>query len=174
MYWVAVEANGQSPRRLRIAFSPPTSAIDIGASIAIDGVCLTVVAKAKDSLSFEAATETLERTTLGQLAEGAQVNLERALRLGDHLGGHLVAGHVDDIGCISSREQRQSALYLGIKAPNNVAVLTAARGSITVSGVSLTVTEVQEDVFYVAGSPYLSATTLGCRRWVTKSTSKPI
>ena len=157
------EASGDSPRRLTIESELPAREIQRGDSVAIDGVCLTVVAhEGHRCLCFEAATETLARTTLGSLAVGRRVNLERALRLGDRLGGHVVSGHVDGIGFLRQREQRGSALYLGFEAPPEVARLTAARGSITIAGVSLTVTDARGDLFFVGIIPHtLDHTTLG-------------
>src|SRR5690349_9094281 len=105
------QARGDSPRRITIESSIPANEVGIGDSVAIDGCCLTVVQIQDDALSFEAATETLQRTTLGSLQTGARVNLERALRVGDRLGGHLVAGHVDAVGTVSTREKRGSAVY---------------------------------------------------------------
>ena len=147
-------AEGSSPRRLTVASQLPTAEIAIGDSVAIDGCCLTVVEKTADTLTFEAATETLRVTTLGNLRSGDKVHLERALRVGDRLGGHIVAGHVDGIGILKSREQKDSALYLGIDAPPEVARLTADRGSITIAGVSLTVTGVEGDRFFVGLIPH--------------------
>lgn len=156
-----VAATGDSPRRLTIASSIPPDAVQLGDSVAIDGCCLTVVARGATGLTFEAATETLARTTLGQLGVGTQVNLERALRVGDRLGGHLVAGHVDGLGIVMVREQRGSALYLGVEAPADVARLCAPRGSITIAGVSLTVTDVQQRTVFVGLIPHtLAVTTL--------------
>ena len=155
-------AVGTSPRRLTIASAIPPHEVAIGDSVAIDGCCLTAVEVAESGIAFEAATETLSRTTLMGLQPGHRVNLERALRLGDRLGGHLVSGHVDGIGAVRVREYRGSALYLGIEAPDEVARLTAARGSTTIAGVSLTVTDVQDRTFYVALIPHTGqATTLG-------------
>lgn len=155
------QATGDSPRRLTIASALPSAEIAIGDSVAIDGCCLTVVEAAHDALTFEAATETLRRTTLGALRSGDTVNLERALRLGDRLGGHLVSGHVDGLGALRTREHVASALYLGIEAPDDVAPLIASQGSITVAGVSLTVTRVEGRLFEVALIPHtLAVTTL--------------
>jgi riboflavin synthase len=157
-----VAATGSTPRRLTIQSPLPHGEVRLGDSVAVDGCCLTVVAADATGLAFEAATETLARTTLGGLAVGARVNLERALRLGDRLGGHLVAGHVDGVGTVRERAQRGSALYVGIEAPREVGRLTAPRGSITVAGVSLTVTEVRDMTFWVGLIPHtLGATTLG-------------
>lgn len=152
---------GRTPVRLTIASSIPTAEVALGDSVAIDGCCLTVVAKDGETLSFEAATETLERTTLGRLRIGDRVNLERALKLNDRLGGHLVLGHVDGLGTIRMREPRGSAVYFGVEAPREVLRLTAPRGSIAVAGVSLTVTAVDPKQLYVAVIPHtLGATTM--------------
>ena len=157
-----VEVQGSSPRRLVIRSELPTSEVALGDSVAINGCCLTVVSKGSDTLAFEAATETLSVTTLGGLTAGRRVHLERALRVGDRLDGHLVAGHVDGIGVLRAREQRGSALYLGVEAPESVSRLTVDRGSITLDGVSLTVTEVRERVIWVGLIPHtLSWTALG-------------
>lgn len=156
------QRSGDTLRRLTVASALPPADIRVGDSIAIDGCCLTVVEKGLQGLTFEAATETLQRTTLGALQVGDNVNLERSLRLGDRLDGHLVAGHVDGVGTVRQREQKGSALYLGIEAPLEVSRLTAARGSITVAGVSLTVTGVEGHVFFIGLIPHtVQVTTLG-------------
>ncbi len=155
-------ASGASPRRLTIASRLPAGEIDIGDSIAIDGCCLTVVEKGREGLVFEAATETLQRTTLGELAVGSRVNLERALLPQDRLGGHIVLGHVDGVGVVRRRKQDGSALYLGIEAPAEIRRLIASQGSVTVAGVSLTVTSVEDPLFFVGLIPHtLGVTTLG-------------
>jgi riboflavin synthase len=159
---VVRRATGDSPRRLTLHSGIPQGEVALGDSIAIDGCCLTVVEKGEDGLSFEAATETLRRTTLGSLRPGAKVNLERALRLGDRLGGHLVSGHVDGLGTLTSREQIESALYLGVEAPADIAPLIASQGSVAVAGVSLTVTRVERRTFWIGLIPHtLAVTTLG-------------
>lgn len=155
------QAEGAAPLRLTVRAALPLTEIVLGESIAIDGCCLTVVQASADGLVFEAATETLQRTTLGKLRPGARVNLERALRFGDRLGGHLVAGHVDGVGTVHALEQIDSALYMSIAAPQDLAPLLAPRGSVTVAGVSLTVTAVRGAVFTVALIPHtLAVTTL--------------
>ncbi len=155
-------AVGRAPCRLTIQSNLPSEPISIGDSVAIDGCCLTVVHKAFDTLTFEAATETLARTTIGQLAAGSAVHLEQALRVGDRLGGHMVAGHVDGVGTVVRRDMRDQALYLGVRAPADVARLVAPRGSITVAGVSLTVTAIDDAVFEVCLIPHtLEVTHLG-------------
>jgi riboflavin synthase len=154
-------ATGDSPRRLTIASELPQVDVRIGDSIAIDGCCLTVVEKAGVELSFEAATETLSRTTLSHLHAGDRVNLERSLLAGGRLDGHLVMGHVDGIGVVRIREQRESALYLSVTAPSDILPLVAPRGSIAVAGVSLTVADVADGMVTVALIPHtLAKTTL--------------
>lgn len=113
----------------------------VGDSIAVDGVCLTIVAH--DGLSFtaEAMGTTLERTTLGALEAGSRVNLERALTLGEPLGGHMVQGHVDGVGTIAAVERRPDAVLVDVVVPDDVAGVTVLRGSIALAGVSLTVAD---------------------------------
>lgn len=157
-----VAVRGTSPVRLVIQSELPTAEVRLGDSVALNGCCLTVVAKGSDTLEFEAATETLKVTTLGDFRAGRRVHMERALRVGDRLDGHLVAGHVDATGTLKSREQRGSALYLGVQVPEAVSRLTVDRGSITLDGVSLTVTEVKNRVISVGLIPHtLAATALG-------------
>jgi riboflavin synthase len=146
--------SGDNPRRLTISASYDTAEVDIGASIAIDGCCLTVIEKHGNELTYEAATETLKLTTLGGLEKGAKVNLERSMRVGDRLGGHIVLGHVDGVGTVRSREQNGGSWYLGIEAPADLAPLIATRGSVVVSGVSLTVTDVKDRTFYIGLIPH--------------------
>ncbi|OGQ90988.1 MAG: riboflavin synthase subunit alpha [Deltaproteobacteria bacterium RIFOXYA12_FULL_58_15] len=156
------QAAGESPRRITVASSIPNEDVAIGDSVAIDGVCQTVVHRDSTGLTFEAATETLRRTTLGSLRVGDKVHLERALRLDGRLDGHLVMGHVDGVGKVTRLEQRQSALYVSVDAPKEVARLTVARGSIAMAGVSLTVTDVSGNVVTVALIPHtLIATRFG-------------
>jgi riboflavin synthase len=156
---------GASLRRLTIESSLSNEEVVVGDSIAIDGCCLTVVEVSHRGLEFEAATETLARTTLGQIAVGARVNLERALSAGGRLDGHIVTGHVDCVGIVQLREQRGSALYFGVEVEPEVGRLVAARGSIALAGVSLTVTEVRGGVFHVGLIPHtLAATSLEALR----------
>ncbi len=154
-------AAGDSPLRLQIECDIPPSEVELGDSIAIDGCCLTVIEIGEKSFWFEAATETLKRTTIGNLKVGTPVNLERALRMGDRLGGHLVSGHIDGIGTVRIVEQRGSALYIGVELPDEVARITVPQGSITYAGVSLTVTDVEGSVAFVGLIPHtLEVTTL--------------
>ena len=134
----------------------------LGASVAIDGVCLTVVEAGGGTASFDAAFETLRATTLGSKAKGNQVNLEPALRMGDALGGHLVSGHVDGVGSLRTLEERGEAWEVWFDAPDELHRYIAPKGSITVQGVSLTVNDVDGSGFMVGIIPHtLSVTTLG-------------
>jgi riboflavin synthase len=134
----------------------------IGDSIAINGCCLTVVAKDGNCLSFEAGPETLKRTTLGRLASGSRVNLEPSLRIGDRLGGHFVSGHVEGLGTLAAREDEQDWSTLTFRFPPELARYLVSKGSIAVDGVSLTLVDVDADRFSVALIPHtLAVTTLG-------------
>ena len=134
----------------------------LGASVAIDGVCLTVVDSGNGKASFEAAFETLRATTLGSKAVGDKVNLEPALRIGDPLGGHLVSGHVDGVGQLRTLVHRGDAWEVWFDAPDALHRYIAPKGSITVQGVSLTVNDVDGDGFMVGIIPHtLAVTTLG-------------
>ena len=132
----------------RIVLEAASIAADVavGDSVALNGCCLTVVpnepAQPGTNLSFDAAAETLKVTTLGRLRLGQRVNLERAVRLGDRLGGHLVLGHVDGIGDVRAWRSVGTSRYLTVALPPELARFVAQRGSITIDGVSLTVTEV--------------------------------
>ncbi len=134
----------------------------IGASIACGGCCLTAVAIDDDVFTVEVSAETLSLTTIGNWRAGSLVNLERSLRLGDELGGHLVSGHVDGIGALRGIEREQGSLRLGFTIPSGLAPLIARKGSIAVDGVSLTVNGVSADSFDVNIIPHTaSVTTLG-------------
>jgi len=149
-------------RRILIETELPVEALPLGASIAVDGVCLTVVERDKGRFAADLGPETLARTTLGDLAVGGQVHLERALKLGDALGGHLVSGHVDGVGRVVARREREGALDLDIAAPAAIAPLLIPKGSITVDGVSLTVNTIDGNRFGVTLIPHtLSVTGLG-------------
>lgn len=139
--------------------------LELGASVAINGVCLTVTAASSGGASFEAAFETLRKTTLGELSVGDTVNLEPALRMGDALGGHLVSGHVDGVGALRSVQERGDAWEVWIDTPDDLARYIAPKGSVTIDGVSLTVNDVDMRGFMIGIIPHtLSVTTLGQRR----------
>ncbi|MEX0824770.1 MAG: riboflavin synthase [Pirellulaceae bacterium] len=158
-----VEVIEQPPgRRLRIDCGFVAEEGAIGDSICINGCCLTVVAIDQRVLDFEAGAETLSRTNLGHVSTGSSVNLERALRAGDRLGGHYVTGHVDALGTLERREEDPPWSKLWFKVPVEQSRQMASKGSVAVDGVSLTLVDVVEDGFSVALIPHtLSATTLG-------------
>jgi riboflavin synthase len=134
----------------------------VGDSIALDGVCLTVVSGDDRTLAFEVVPETLGRSTLGAIEAGELVNVEPALRLGDDLGGHMVQGHVDGVGHVRSSEPEGDGRRVWIEAPPAVLRTSVEKGSITVAGVSLTIAELSDDAFAVALVPHtLATTTLG-------------
>ena len=141
--------------RLRIAVgSLPFADVALGESIAVNGVCLTVVAFSANHFEADASNETLSLTTLGRLAPGALVNLERAMRPTDRLGGHLVSGHVDGVGEVISREDNARAVQFKIRAPRELAKYIALKGSITVDGTSLTVNGVNGAEFELTIVPH--------------------
>jgi riboflavin synthase len=134
----------------------------LGESIAIDGACLTVVERTADSFRVQAGPETLRRTTLGALRPGARVHLERALRLSDRLGGHLVLGHVDGVCTVTAVYKDAAAVVLDVSLPEALAPFFIEKGSVTVDGVSLTVNRLGAQDFSVALIPETQArTTLG-------------
>ena len=136
----------------------------LGESIAVSGACLTVVERTGESFRVDAAPETLRRTTLGELRTGSRVNLERALRLSDRLGGHLVLGHVDGVLPLLSKAHEGGSLVLEIGLTPELAPLFIEKGSVTLDGVSLTVNAVADDRFSVQLIPETQArTTLGER-----------
>ncbi len=126
----------------------------IGASIACSGCCLTAVALGPDWFAVDASAETLQHTVLGQWQPGSRVNLERALRVGDELGGHLVSGHVDGVGTVLSRTPENGSTRFEIKVPGGLARYIAQKGSVAVNGISLTVNAVDGDVFGVNIIPH--------------------
>ncbi|MEX2446388.1 MAG: riboflavin synthase [Dehalococcoidia bacterium] len=148
--------------RFEIATGYDTASMDLGASICCGGACLTVVEAGDGWFAVTVSAETMSKTTLGDWREGARINLERALRLGDELGGHLVSGHVDGVGRIASVEPEGDSLRLVVEAPPEVGRFVAPKGSICVDGVSLTVNEVDGARFGVNIIPHTAdATTLG-------------
>jgi riboflavin synthase len=149
-------------RRFEIATAFDLATVDIGASISHAGCCLTVVEKGADWFAVEVSGETLSLTTLGAWTKGRQINLERAARVGDELGGHIVSGHVDGVGEVISVEGEGGSHRVRIRVPRPLHRFVAPKGSITVEGVSLTVNEVEDDVFGVNLIPHTwDVTTLG-------------
>ena len=130
--------------RLRIATAYDLDTVDLGASISCSGVCLTVVDKGEDWFEVDVSGETVSKTAGDHWREGAKLNLERALRLGDELGGHIVTGHVDAVAQIVGTCPEGDSTRIGISVPKELAPMIAAKGSVTLDGVSLTVNEVRE------------------------------
>lgn len=163
---VAVEPRAEGLRRLKVACSHPVESIAIGASISHSGVCLTVVETGKfgnrTAFSVDAAAETLRLTTAGSWKEGTRLNLERAMKVGDELGGHIVAGHVDGVAELVSRQDLPDMARLTLRAPKDLMRFVATKGSVALDGVSLTVNEVTDGTFSVLIIPHtLATTTLG-------------
>lgn len=137
----------------------------VGDSIALNGCCLTIVAIDGDRLAFQAGAETLSRTNLGELRPGDAVNVERSLKLGDQIGGHLVSGHIDAVGVVDKRLDDAEWCTMWFHMPPGLSRQLASKGSIAVDGVSLTLVDVEEHRFSVALIPHtLSVTTLGRRK----------
>lgn len=148
------QVSGAATKTIVIKTAYDTSTLELGESIAVDGVCLTVTKFGNDSFSVDAGAETLNRTVIGKRRVGDKVHLERALRLGDRLGGHIVTGHVDAVGRVSRRENLDKSILFEVEAPSDVAELLVEKGSITIDGVSLTVNSVYTSRFTVAIVPY--------------------
>ena len=148
--------------RFEVETSFDLSTIDMGASISHAGCCLTIVEKGEGWFAVEISGETISLTTLGAWKEGDPINLERAARVGDELGGHIVSGHVDGVGEVVSIESEGGSHRVKIRVPRPLHRFIAPKGSITVDGVSLTVNEVEDDVFGVNLIPHTwDVTTLG-------------
>jgi riboflavin synthase len=163
---VAVRERAEGLRRLKIACSYPRASILEGASIACAGVCLTVVeigeAGGRTWFAADAAAETLRLTTVGRWRVGTRINLERPLRLGDELGGHMVAGHVDGVAGVTVHEPMTEMARFELRSPPALARFIAPKGSVALDGVSLTVNEVAGDTFSVLIIPHtLKVTTFG-------------
>ena len=152
------------PPGCRLIVSEPKIAADtkVADSISVNGCCLTVVEREGDTFAFEAGPETLARTNLGVLKPGSRVNLERALAVGDRLGGHFVSGHIDGTGTLIERDDAGQWSTFWFSLPRELAVQMASKGSIAIDGVSLTIVASEPDRFSIALIPYtLSVTTLG-------------
>ena len=163
---LSIEDRAEGLRQLVIGSNYDSASIDIGASIACSGVCLTAVATAKtgnrDTFTVDAAAETLALTTVGRWQKGRRINLERSLRMGDELGGHLVSGHVDGLAAVVSREDLTDMARFTLRVPQPLKRFIAQKGSVALDGVSLTVNEVSDDTFSVLIIPHtLGVTTFG-------------
>ncbi len=164
---LSVEPRGEL-RRLRIGCTYDLTTIAMGASIACSGVCMTVVGTGSDGVrdwyEVDAAAETLAKTTVGLWTAGRRINLERSLKIGDELGGHIVTGHVDGVARIVSRRDFDGMAHFEIQAPHDLAKFIAAKGSAALDGTSLTVNEVDGDKFTILLIPHtLAVTTWGDR-----------
>lgn len=151
--------------QFEIATSYDTASIAAGASIACSGPCLTVIDKGEGWFAVEASAETLSRTTLGAWRQGVAVNLERSLKLGDELGGHLVFGHVDGTVTLARQTASGDSVVFDFEAPASLSAYLAPKGSVTLDGVSLTVNAVEADAFSVNIIPHtLRNTTFGAAK----------
>jgi riboflavin synthase len=158
----SVEERGDWRLTVHVPFDP--ASVAVGASVACSGVCLTVVERAGDALGFDVSAETLSKTALGGWRAGTPVNLERSLRLGDELGGHLVYGHVDGLARLVERRPEGASTRFVFEAPEALAGYLAPKGSVALDGISLTVNEVEGRRFGVNVIPHtLEVTTLGGR-----------
>jgi riboflavin synthase len=141
-------------KRLRIATRYDAKTIDLGASIMVNGICFTVVGKDEDWFEVEVGPETLKVTTAGNWKTNTKINLERSLKVGDELGGHLVSGHVDGVAEVVSREDLDQVARITMRAPENLARFIAVKGSVALDGISLTVNEVKGAEFSVLLIPH--------------------
>lgn len=156
---------GRESATLEIGVEKVVGDLNLGDSIAVNGVCLTVVKFDSTGFSAEVMAETLRKSNLGKLKSGDKVNLERAMRLGDRLGGHLVAGHVDATGTIKSTVREDIATVFTVEAPEEILRYVIAKGSVAIDGISLTVVDYDKKSFRVSIIPHTaSQTTLGFKK----------
>ncbi len=165
----SVKPRADNLHRITIACTFPRVELIEGASIACSGVCMTVVGAGEEDgrswFAVDAAAETLALTTVGRWRHGARINLERPLKFGDELGGHLVAGHVDGVAAVIAREDLTDMARFVLRTPSDLARFVAPKGSVTLDGVSLTVNDVAGDTFSVLIIPHtLQVTTFGTLR----------
>lgn len=159
---VVAIARTEGGARLRVRAPVVADGLAVGDSVAVGGACLTAVEVAPEGFAAEAVAETLRRTALGDLAEGGAVNLERALRPGDRLGGHIVQGHVDAVGIVREARPDGTGLMMEVAAPPEALRYVVEKGSVAVDGVSLTIAARGADSFRVALIPHtVASTTLG-------------
>lgn len=159
----AVRSSGRS-LHLTVGARKVLQGLQVGHSIAVNGVCLTVVRFDSDSFTADVMPETFNRTNLGGLVPGAPVNLERTMALGDRFGGHIVQGHVDGTGTIAAMSLEEIAVRVVVKAPPEIMRYVVPKGSIAIDGISLTVVGVSEDRFAVSIIPHTAAVTTISRR----------
>ena len=162
---VAVAADTGDGKRFTIAASTVMDDLAIDDSIAVNGCCLTVTSRTDEAFDVTAVAETLRKTTIGELHNGSSVNLERAVRLSDRLGGHMVQGHVDTVGTINAITQNAEGWEVWFRYPNEFGKWLIPVGSVCIDGISLTVAELQDDRFKVAVIPHtLQVTTMGQKK----------
>ncbi|MEM1301350.1 MAG: riboflavin synthase [Pseudomonadota bacterium] len=149
----------QGDLRARIGTAYEMDSVDMGASIACDGCCLTVVDKGQGWFDVDVSAESLSKTNLGTWAVGSSINLERALKVGDELGGHIVSGHVDGVAKVTSVTDEGDSTRVQFRAPSELARFIAPKGSVALNGTSLTVNEVDGDVFGVNMIPHTKQVT---------------
>jgi len=149
----------QGDLRARIATNYETSGIDLGASIASDGVCLTVIELGKDWYDVQISAETVSKTNVGAWKIGKRVNLERALKVGDELGGHIVSGHVDGVAEVVELQDEGDSTRVTLRAPKELARFIAPKGSVALNGTSLTVNDVQGCDFGINFIPHTKEVT---------------
>jgi riboflavin synthase len=155
-----VEYRGQE-KRLTLEVPFDLTGVQLGDSINVNGVCLTVVEKQRETIGVDLSSETLQKTNLAKVQEGDKVNLERALRLSDRLGGHIVTGHIDGNGVITEKRMERNFLQLRIRVPQAVSRYVVQKGSIAIDGISLTVNEYKGEAISLTLIPYtLQKTTL--------------
>lgn len=160
----SIQHRGASAR-LAVELGSLTENMTLGDSVAINGVCLTVIQLNNTVGQFDVSQETLDKTTTGTLRTGSKVNLERALQLGARLGGHMVQGHVDGLGHIASLKQDQAFMRVSFTVPDDLAVQVVRKGSIAVNGISLTVADRDDNSFSIAVIPETAnQTTLGAAK----------
>ena len=141
-------------RRVILRVPPHLTDLQLGDSINVNGACLTVVEKTGESIAVDVSSETLEKTTFREMRQGEEVNLERAMRLSDRLGGHIVTGHVDAVGTLVERRSEQEFVHLKIQVPRSLSKYLVPKGSIAVDGISLTVNACEGDEMQITLIPY--------------------
>ncbi len=157
---IRIEPKSQG-MKLTLELSIHLTEVQLGDSININGACLTVVEKRGQTVSLDLSSETLQKTVLGELKEGDQVNFERALKLSDRIGGHIVTGHIDGIGVITEKRKQGDFIHLRMRVPKSVSRYVVQKGSIAIDGISLTVNECENEEIRMTLIPYtLEKTTL--------------
>ncbi len=156
---------GLAGMRLSILASEILEDMKIGESISVSGACLTVIEFSTQDFAVDVSTETLNKTTLGTAEAGVPVNLERAMKLNERIGGHLVTGHIDGVGRVQRREQDGNAIQFTIEVPEDIGMYCVKKGSITIEGISLTVNDVSQHSFGVTIIPHTAkVTTMGLKQ----------